>query len=174
MAFAHAHPQWFLAQLKPNCSGVAERNLRRQGFTTFLPLTEETQRKPSGFVTKTVPLFPGYIFVQVNAALGLWRSINSTYGITKLVSFGSAPADVPTGLVETLQAGCDETGKLQPIEPLSERLKVGDTVRFLNGPFTDLLSEITDLAADRRVWVLLDILGSKTRVSAKPEQLERV
>ena len=34
---------WFLAQLKPNCANIANKNLKRQGFQTFLPMEEETR-----------------------------------------------------------------------------------------------------------------------------------
>ena len=50
---------WFLAQMKPNSHDIANRNLTRQGFETFLPLQEETRRTRGRFVTRRRPLFPG-------------------------------------------------------------------------------------------------------------------
>ena len=55
---AHAI-NWFLAQMKPNSHDIANRNLTRQGFETFLPLQEETRRTRGRFVTRRRPLFPG-------------------------------------------------------------------------------------------------------------------
>ena len=101
---------WFLAQLKPNCAHIAERNLGRQGFETFLPMEEETRTRKGKFITASRPMFPGYIFVAFDAARGLWRSVNSTYGITRLVSFGKEPAPVPHGLVHELRTRCDDSG----------------------------------------------------------------
>jgi transcriptional antiterminator RfaH len=51
---------WSLAQLKPNCSHVAQKNLQRQGYRSFLPLEEVTLQKIEKFVTAKRPLFPGY------------------------------------------------------------------------------------------------------------------
>ena len=48
---------WFLAQFKPNGHRIAERNLNRQGFRTFLPLQEETRRQRSKFTTTLRPFF---------------------------------------------------------------------------------------------------------------------
>ena len=59
---------WYLIQLKPNSHRLAERNLNRQGFETFLPMQKITRRKASRFVSDLKPLFPGYMFVSVNAA----------------------------------------------------------------------------------------------------------
>lgn len=161
---------WFLAQLKPNAARIAETNLRRQGFETFLPLEVETRARAGKFVTAERPLFPGYIFVAVDHADGHWRAVNSTAGITRLVSFGAAPAPVPAEIVADLQARCDATGRLIA----KTALEPGDRVRVTQGPFADLLAEIEDIAPDRRVWVLLDVMGGRTRVGLDPDQLWRV
>ena len=43
---------WFLAQVKPNCEAVAERNLARQGIGTFLPREDVTREQRGRFVAK--------------------------------------------------------------------------------------------------------------------------
>ncbi len=90
---------WFLAQFKPNCHKIAERNLRRQDFQTFLPLHEKTKRKAGRFTTTLRPLFTGYLFMAFDASKGGWRAVNSTYGITRLVNFGGDPQPVPLDLI---------------------------------------------------------------------------
>jgi len=99
-----------LAQLKPNYANIADKNLKRQGFQTFLPMEEETRQRGGKFVTAMRPLFPGYIFVAFDVARGLWRTVNSTYGITRLVSFGKEPTAVPLNLVSQLMLRCDAKG----------------------------------------------------------------
>lgn len=170
MTFHNPDSNWFLAQLKPNCANIADKNLRRQGFKTFLPMEETTQQRNGRFVTSKRPLFPGYMFVGFDAALGLWRTVNSTYGITRLVSFGRDPAMVPHGLVSQLRARCDASGNLQPVD----RLAAGDQVRLSTGPFVDTLAEIERIDPDRRVWVLMDIMGGRTRVAVNAEHLQAV
>lgn len=70
MTFHDRGTTWFLAQLKPNSVKIAERNLKRQGFRTFLPVEEVTKRANSKFVTAVRPMFPGYIFVSFDATKG--------------------------------------------------------------------------------------------------------
>lgn len=158
---------WFLAQLKPNCAQVAVRNLARQGFETFLPLEEVTRRARSKFVTAAQPMFPGYVFVAFDIAQGGWRAINGTYGITRLVSFGKEPAPVPTQIVRTLMERCDADGNFAASRPLAP----GDQVAMPRGPFVDFVGEVEKLAPDARVWVLLDLMGGKMRVSVPAEEL---
>jgi len=161
---------WFLAQFKPNCHKIAERNLRRQDFQTFLPLHEETKRKSGQFTTTVRPLFMGYLFVAIDASKGGWRAINSTYGITRLVSFGEDPQPVPLDLISRLMLRCDEGGKLLP----PRILKPGDAVESSGGPFAELVATIEKVDPDQRVWVLLDLMGRTTRMAVHPDALRKV
>lgn len=158
---------WFLAQLKPNSVKIADRNLRRQGFRTFIPLEQITKRSGSKFVKKEQPLFPGYIFVAFDVAKGGWRAINSTNGVTRLVSFGKDPAPVPLDIVSQLMLRCDLSGKLIP----PKHLKPGDQVRVTEGALSGFVAEIESLAPDRRVWVLMEIMGGRKRVVVEADQL---
>jgi transcriptional antiterminator RfaH len=161
---------WFLAQLKPNCANIADRNLKRQGFKTFLPMEETTRQYKGKFATVMRPLLPGYIFVAVDVARGFWRTINSTYGVTRLVSFGKEPTAVPLDLVSQLMLRCDAEGKLLP----PKLLKPGDQVTLNKGPFANFVAEVEKIAPDRRVWVLMDIMGGQTRVAVAADQLRAV
>ena len=127
--------QWYLIQFKPNSHRLAERNLHRQGFNTFLPMQKITRRKASRFVSDLKPLFPGYMFVSVNSDLAPWRSINSTIGVSRLVSFERKPKPLPLQLISGLMLRCDASGALLPPKSLNE----GDSVEMLTGPFLILL-----------------------------------
>ena len=161
---------WFLAQLKPNAAKIAEANLKRQGFRTFLPRADETRKHRGKFVTAERPLFPGYIFVAFDVANGHWRAINSTLGITRLVRFGQEPAPVPAEFIAELLLRCDPSGKLLP----PKQLQPGDRVRVTKGPFADIAAEIESIAPERRVWVLLEVMGGRARVSVRADQVRAV
>jgi transcriptional antiterminator RfaH len=167
MAVDDKNENWFLAQLKPNSAKIATKNLLRQGFKTFLPLREETLQRNGKFVTAMRPLFPGYIFVSIDVTHGLWRSVNSTNGITRLVSFGKEPAQVPLDLVSQIVRRCDTNGNVLP----TTLLNPGDKVAISSGPFADFVAEIEKVEADQRVWILMEMMGSRTRVAVAHDQL---
>ena len=152
---------WFLAQLKPNSLRIAQKNLERQGFKTFMPLEETTQRRSQQFITQDRPLFPGYLFVLFDPAMGYWRRINSTQGVSRLVSFGGAPAAVPSTLVAQLEATTDSEGRIVTEAPLT----AGMEVKVTQGAFADFVATVQSIAPERRVWVLMDIMGKETRVA---------
>lgn len=159
--------RWFLAQLKPNGHRLAERNLDRQGFCYFLPMQEETRRRRGQFQTLLRPLFPGYIFIAFDPEHGLWRKVNSTTGVARLVGFGQSPAPVPDELVDGLMARCDRAGRFLPASTLTP----GDAVRISQGPFADFVATVEKLAPDNRVFVLLDLMGRQTRMTVAADKL---
>ena len=167
----HDHADsWFLAQLKPNCAHVADRNLKRQGFRTFLPMEEGLQNRVGRFIPTLTPVFPGYVFVSFDIEGGYCRKISSTNGITQLVSFGNKPAKVPFDIVNQLMLRCDSDGKMLP----PKLLKHGDQVRIFSGPFANFIATIDNITPDRRVWVLMEIMGGQTRVAINVDQLRSV
>lgn len=167
MTDSEAKSHWFLAQMKPNGHQLAQRNLDRQGFRYFLPMQEETRRRRDRFMTLLRPLFPGYIFVAFDPDHGLWRKINSTTGIARLVSFGKSPSPVPAELIDALMARCDQSGKFLQ----TSALPPGDTVRIGQGPFADFVATVDRLAPDNRVFVLLNLMGRKTRITVAANTL---
>lgn len=160
---------WFLAQLKPNAHKIAKRNLERQGFNVFLPEAEETRRRSGRFITEVKPVFPGYVFVGFDALQGGWRAVNSTLGVTRIVSFGREPAPVPAGLISALKRRFDEAGA--PKE--TDEFQPGQEVKIAIGPFADFVAQVETIEPDRRVWVLLDFMGRKTRTAVPRADLRR-
>lgn len=162
---------WYLAQVRPNQFHIAARNLARQNFAVFAPTQEETRRRGARFVSDCRLLFPGYLFVSFCPASKAWRTVNSTYGVSKLVSFGNnIPLPVPNELVAGLMSRCDPTGRLLPPRVLAP----GDVAEVLSGPFAQLVATVESLVPQQRVWVLLDLLGSQTRVSIELDHLRMV
>lgn len=170
MSYHDSEATWFLAQFKPNSYKIAERNLVRQGFRTFLPLHEETMRVRGKFTVQKRPLFPGYLFVALDMLEGRWRAVYSTYGITRIVSLGKEPTPVSRDLVNQLMLRCDQEGKLLP----PKLLQPGDQVTMAKGPFADIIATIESVMPDQRVWMLMDIMGAQTRVAVPADQLRAV
>ena len=159
---------WYLLQFKPNSHGIADRNLQRQGFYTFLPMQEIVQRRASRFVNNLKPLFPGYMFVRVNSEIAQWRKINSTVGVSRLLSFEGQPKPLPLQLISGLMNRCDKAGKILPLKTFAE----GDSVELLTGPFANFVATVDTIDPEKRIWVLLDFMGRSTRAQVTSDQLQ--
>ena len=62
---------------------------------------------------------------------------------------------------------CDRAGTL--LSP--KRLNKGDSVEMLTEPFANFIATVDTTDSERRIWVLLDFLGQKTRMQVAGNQL---
>jgi transcriptional antiterminator RfaH len=159
---------WFLLQFKSNSHHKAVKNLNQQGFETFLPMYDLTISVNSRFRNITKPLFSGYMFVAFDKTNSQWNMINNTYGVLRLVTFNSTLRSIPDKLINSLKNRCDVSGKLLS----AEKLSIGDQVKILNGPFTNFVATVETLEADQRIWILLDLMGRKTKIKTYLNNLQ--
>ena len=159
---------WYVLQFKPNSHFQAKKNLDRQGFETFLPLDDTTSRKSSRFINTSKPLFPGYMFIRFDKAESEWHKINSTYGVSRLITFNSHLKSIPTKFVDSLMKRYDLSGKLLPIK----KLKKGDQIKVLKGPFANFIATVEKYEDDQRIWILMDLMGRKSKIQAETVSLQ--
>ena len=159
--------EWFILQFKSNSYYQAKKNLTRQGFEVFLPLHDTTSRKLSRFVNTSRPLFPGYMFIRFDRAESEWHKINNTYGVSRLITFNSQLKSIPTKFVVNLKKRYNSLGKLLPIQ----KLKDGDQVVILKGPFANFIGTVETYETDQRIWVLIDLMDRKTKLQTFSDTL---
>ena len=96
--------QWYVVNTKAREETKALFNLKRQGFNTYLPQYKKMRRHARKTDIILTPLFPKYLFVEFNLDMENWACINSTFGVSKLIRFGSVPTPVPTNLIDEIKA----------------------------------------------------------------------
>ncbi len=161
---------WFAVQTLSGQERKALLNLNRQSYTAFCPAFSRQVRHARRTSWKRQALFPGYVFVQLDLSRDRWYPINSTYGVSRIVSFAGRPASLPDGLMESLVEASDEAGQIR----LAETLVSGDQVRVLFGAFADWIGEVLALSDRDRVIVLLDMLSRKVPVTLDRGQLLKI
>jgi transcription elongation factor/antiterminator RfaH len=152
--------RWYAVHTLPFAEARAESQLHRQGFRTFQPKRHKTVRHARKSSTVEAPFFPRYLFIVLDLGRHQWRSVNGTFGVSRLVMRGDRPHPVPHGVVEALIEAADPRGILQ----LACKLQVGGPVRLMAGPFAEQLAILDDLDDSGRVRVLLDILGRQVAI----------
>ena len=164
-------PRWYLVRLKPGGFDRARLNLERQSIRTFMPQREVTERRNRRLVMRRKPLFPGYLFVQLDGAATDCRRVNSTYGVMCVVSLGpEGPTPVAQGIMEDLFARTTSSGLIGSLTDFG----IGDRVRLIAGPLAQRLGKIDDLSDGERIYVLLDIMGQSVRARVGIEALQPI
>jgi len=154
--------RWYVVQTQVNGELKAAQNLKRQGYEIYLPRYLKRRRHARKVDVTAKPLFPRYLFVAIDMATQRWRSIQSTFGVSRLVSSGDDPAMLPEGVVHALKAREDAKGFITMDS--KPAFAPGDKVRVLAGAFTECAGLFHGLADHDRVSILLDLLGRKVRV----------
>ena len=154
---AATNARWFVAQTQPHREGAACAQLQAQGFQVFLPRITKTIRHARKLRTIHAPLFPSYVFVSMRLDKDAWRSVNGTYGVSRMIMAGERPAPVPVGVVESFEALVDEAGCVQ----LGAGLQVGQQIEIVAGPFAEAIGTLQRQDANGRVRVLLNIMGGR-------------
>lgn len=162
--------RWFAVNTQPSAELKACMHLRNQGWQVFNPLLARSVRSARRSRNVLRPLFPGYIFVNLDTGVHQWRSVDGTIGVRCLVKAGDMPLPVPKGIVETLQSMTLENGQFV----FKSTLRPGDKVRFLTGPFSELVGTLEHMSDRGRVQVMLSLLGRQTQVITNSEALQPI
>jgi transcriptional antiterminator RfaH len=155
--------RWYVVQTRANSELKASMNLRRQGFGVYLPRYLKSTRHARRARMVAAPLFPRYLFVEIDVTTQRWRAIQSTIGVSHFVMQGDAPASVGGDIITGLQSSEDKAGYI-PMQP-KPLFNLGDQVRVLSGPFASSIGVYDGMADGERVAVLFDLLGRKVSVA---------
>lgn len=154
--------RWYVVHTQPNREARADLNLRRQGFATYLPRYVRRRRHARRHEMVARPLFPRYLFVALDPARDRWRAVHSTFGVNHLVLAGDEPLAVPGGVVEEIRARENDEGFVKLGLPAG--IGPGSQVRLIDGIFADAKGVLERVADERRVAILLQLLGREVRV----------
>jgi transcription elongation factor/antiterminator RfaH len=152
--------RWYAVRAQPRKEQLAEDQLLRQGFRAFLPKVPKVVRRPTRTETISTPFFPGYLFVRLDLNVDRWRSVNSTFGVLNIVSFGDRPAPAPEGMIEDLVALAADNGEVR----FDQTFNKGDEVRVIGGPLNGHVGRFEAVGPQERVYILLRLLSQETRV----------
>ena len=154
--------QWYVVQTHPHAEAKAEAHLRRQGFQTYLPKYRKLRRHARRSDEILAPFFPCYLFVALDTARQGWRAVQSTLGVSRLISFGNTPAAMYDGVIETIREREAEDGCIHIRQPPA--FAPGEAIRVENGPLQSCMGFFDAITDNERVAILLNMLGRKTRV----------
>lgn len=130
--------QWFAIQTRYRYEKKVASQLREKGCEIYLPLRTERHTWSDRQKNVTIPLFPGYAFVQMSWSAPERRRVLETAGLIGFVTFGSVVAPVPLKQIEHLQILLkgDTPFSLHPFVKAGQRVRVrGGSLDGLEGIF---------------------------------------
>jgi len=145
---------WYLVHTKPRQEDVALANLQRQGYDCYLPQMRIERIRRRKVEIATEPMFPRYLFIRLDSSDQgkSWSPIRSSLGVSQLVHFGVRAAKVDDALVDLLR-------QREQALPLDAMFHSGDSVVITDGPFAGIEAIYQTADAERRAFILLEILS---------------
>ncbi|MBR0230317.1 MAG: transcription termination/antitermination factor NusG [Erysipelotrichaceae bacterium] len=155
-----------------------ERRIKTMGMEDNLfkiIVAEETEIdfKNGKKIEKTRNLFPGYIFVEMIMSDDAWYQVRNTPGVTGFIgSSGGGAKPLPVA-EEEIQNVLRKLGMSE--QKIVANFGVGDRVRILSGPFTNVEGTVESMNDDTEVATVLTIMfGHETPTDISYLDLEKV
>lgn len=161
-AVARASEHWYAVHCKPRQEAVAEENLLRQGYRTYLPRICNARRRKGQWINTTEPLFPRYLFIRVDPTRHTIAPVRSTRGVSCLVRHCGVPVTIPEEIIEAIMRRAEaNSGLHHDVRPL---FCAGEPVRLLEGPLAGMEGVFTEECGEKRVIILLELLGKNNKI----------
>jgi transcription antitermination factor NusG len=119
---------WYVTYTCPRHEKYVAQQLAERNIGSFLPLYTSVRRWKDRRKRLELPLFPGYVFVQLTEGNRL--DILRLPGVVQIVCFQGKPAAIPLTEIDALRRGMAGAVVVQP-HPF---LQAGRRVRIVNGP----------------------------------------
>ena len=160
--------EWLCVMCKTQQENTAEDNLKRQGFTVYLPTAPNKSRK-QGRVKKAISaMFPGYLFIEVDLQRQDLSVIRSTLGCIALLRQGVQPAVVPEHVVASIvEAEAVLRGRFNSDQGFTP----GARYELLEQGFQGHTATFLALEGKERARVLVTLLNSQQEVKVLTHRL---
>lgn len=151
---------WYAIQHKPAQGDRALENLQNQEARCFYPKVTVERIRAGKRTTRLEPLFPGYLFINIDPSDPLWGKLRSTRGVLRVVSFGGKPAPVPDEVIDYIYDG------LTAVEEQGG-LKKGEKVQIQEGPFRGVEGIFQAYDGEERAIVLISFMQKQQVVKVR-------
>jgi transcriptional antiterminator RfaH len=148
---------WYALQHKPAQGDRAVTHLQNQEVACFYPKITVERIKAGKRTKKLEPLFPGYLFVNLEQSDPQWAKLRSTRGVLRIVSFANTPAAISDEVIQHIKASLDSVAERGGIKP-------GQAVQLNEGPFEGINAIFQAYDGEARAIVLINFMQKQQAV----------
>ncbi|MCR8913693.1 transcription/translation regulatory transformer protein RfaH [Marinobacter panjinensis] len=148
---------WYALQHKPAQGDRALAHLQNQDIACFYPKITVEKIKAGKRTKKLEPLFPGYLFINLEQTDPMWSKLRSTRGVIRVVSFANKPAAISDDVIQHIK---------DSLHTVAEQggIKSGQSVELEEGPFKGISAIFQTYDGEERAIVLINFMQKQQRV----------
>lgn len=139
-------------------------------YQILIPTQDKIKISKGKKSTVKEKIFPGYMLVKMIVTDNSWLAVRTTQGVTGFVGTGNNPTPIPQKEVDAILAFA-----MQAAPKFQTAFSIGEAVKIIEGPFTDLLGTVRTIdEAKGKVEVLVSIFGRETPVELDFLQVSKI
>jgi transcription termination/antitermination protein NusG len=118
--------RWYAVRTMSRHEKQVASEFDRKGMTAFLPLTTERRLWSDREKEVSIPLFPGYVFVQIAPSSNQRLEVLRSSGVVSFVPQSGAPVEVPADQIDGVRAmlSLKEECETRPYMESGQRVRV--------------------------------------------------
>ncbi|GAA0841540.1 transcription/translation regulatory transformer protein RfaH [Marinobacter szutsaonensis] len=157
---------WYAIQHKPAQGDRALQHLQNQDIPCFYPKIEVEKIKAGKRSKKLEPLFPGYLFVNLEQTDPVWAKLRSTRGVIRVVGFANKPAPIEDEVIQHIKDSLDKVAETGGI-------RQGEPVELDDGPFKGISAIFQAYDGEERAIVLINFMQKQQMVKVPVAAIRR-
>ncbi|SQI34499.1 Transcriptional activator rfaH [Leminorella richardii] len=158
---------WYLLYCKRGQLTRAREHLERQDVPCFSPMYQIEKIVRGKKTVVSEPLFPNYLFIELNPERIHTTTISSTRGVSHFIRFGRYPVTVPFSLIKSMMMQ-PQPQIIAPSVP-----KSGDKVFITEGIFEGLEAIYAEPDGETRSILLLNLINQQVEHRIDNAQFEK-
>lgn len=169
----HEERFWHALYVRSRSEKKVLSQLEDMGFQAYLPLVTVVKRWSDRRKKVEEPLFKSYVFVYSNDKE--YITILNVYGVVRFVTFERKAVVVPENQILAIKKFVNDYEHGEEYKMSNdETLKVGQTVRIINGPMKGLTGRLEQIQNKRHLIVYIEVVGQYIPVHIPRAKVEPV
>lgn len=160
---------WYALRSNSRAEKKVAQRLIENGFETYLPLVTTMKMWSDRKKKVQIPLIPSFVFIKT-AKDDLFDTLN-LQGVAGVLRFLGKPAIIKEHEINNMKILLNEMDQVKLIT--NDRLKKGEEVEVIQGPFIGLLAEAIEIKGKYRVVVNIASLGTTFSVNIPMSFVEK-
>jgi len=171
--------QWYVVHAYSEHEEKVKKNLEKRIesmdmqdkiLQVLVPMEDEIEIKDGKRRHVQNPICPGYLLVKMKMSNESWFVVRNSPGVTSFVGCASSPVPLQEKEVRAIQKQMKQEAPKIRVE-----FQVGESVRVVDGPFTDFHGKVDEINPEKgKLKVLVNMFGRETPVELDLLQVERL
>lgn len=164
---------WYAVHTKSRHEYKAHAGLMQKNLTSFLPEMEVWSKRKDRRKKITVPLFPGYLFVEADLDNETKLSILKTFGVVRILGKkdNTQPLPIPDEKISAIQRIIEKKVEMFSIQYPRE----GEAARIIDGPFKGIEGTVVKSDPEKELFVIsIDLMQRSVAIKLEGFQISKI